>query len=871
MENRTPDKKPVVLIVDDEITARLLTREALEQSDFVVHEAEDGNQALAAVPSVKPDIIVTDVMMPGMDGFALCKEIRRHEQTRLLPVLIVTGLDDIRSIHRAYEVGATDFITKPFSWLVLRQRIRHILRESRLVDELSRSEAKNRALLSAIPDTMFRADRRGVLLEVKESRGFDFVEFSDPLEGKTLYEVMPIGVAQTLVAAMEQVHQAGTTETVEYQLMLKGALRTFEARIVGNGETETLTIVRDITERKRAENALRESEERYALALQGANDGLWDWDIRAMEIHYSSRWKSMLGYENHEIHNSPDEWFGRIHPEDVEQLKVLLHAHLEGVSDHFESEHRMLHRDGTHIWVLTRGIAVLNKSGKAQRMAGSMSDITDRKRAQEQLLRNALYDPLTALPNRTLLINRLEQALAKTKRSQDYMFAVLFLDLDRFKSVNDTFGHGCGDQVLAYVARRLETCIRPGDTVSRIGGDEFAVLLDNISTPLVATKVAERIEKSLASSVEMDGKEIFMPASIGIALGEYGCEKPEDVLRDADIAVYRAKALGRGRHVVFDHAMYQQTVGLLELENDLRGAVERKEFFLHYQPVVSLDSCKLVYLEALIRWQHPQRGVVHPTEFIPLAEETGLIISIGEWVLRKVCEQLTLWKKSNDPCPVIAVNISIHQLRKTGFAGVVKAILEEYDIPSDRLEFEITESVLMENLEEVNAALSELCRMGLHLSLDDFGTGYSSLNYLQRFPVQKLKVDQSFIANLTSDSDTPQIVKAILQMARGLGLEVVAEGVETDEAASQLKEMGCELAQGYFFARPMDVASLPSLDHVSPASHISSPDDSKVTGQQPAGREPVPGGITTAPERDAGDHAQAVSPRTSLDKRKRKV
>jgi len=559
-------------------------------------------------------------------------------------------------------------------------------------------------------------------------------------------------------------------------------------------------------DRKRAEAALRESEERYALAAQGANDGLWDWNLKTNEIYFSPRWKAMLGFEDNEIGSSLDEWFNRVHADDLGRINMEIEAHLGGLTQPFENEHRMLHKDGTYRWVLSRGIAVPDADGKAHRMAGSLTDITGRKVAEEQLLHDAFHDGLTGLPNRALFIDRVGQSIGRAKRRKDYLFAVLFLDLDRFKVVNDGLGHMVGDQLLILIAQRLEACLRPGDTVARLGGDEFAIFLDDIKDISDVTRVADRIQRELTLPFNLNGREIFAPASVGIALSATGYDRPEDILRDADTAMYRAKALGKTRHEIFDPAMRSRAMERLQLETDLRRAIEREEIRLRYQPIVSLEAGGITGFEALVRWAHPQRGLVPPAEFITVAEETGLIIPIGYQVLREACRQTRAWQERFPASSrlSVSVNLSGKQFMQRDLIQQIGRVLQETGLDARCLWLEITESVIMEHAESTVALLSQLKTLGVELDIDDFGTGYSSLGYLNRFPVDKLKVDRSFVSGMCVNEECAEIVRTILILASNLGMDVIAEGVETAEQLAQLRALKCKYGQGYFFFKPAD-------------------------------------------------------------------
>jgi diguanylate cyclase (GGDEF)-like protein/PAS domain S-box-containing protein len=565
-------------------------------------------------------------------------------------------------------------------------------------------------------------------------------------------------------------------------------------------------------ERRRAEEALLESEERYKLASLGANDGLWDWNLRSGEVYFSPRWKSMLGYADHEIGSHADEWFGRMHPDDVERVKADIESHFEGRSPHFENEYRMREKEGLYRWMLCRGIAIRDASGRAYRAAGSQTDISVRKDAEEKLFFDAFHDALTGLPNRALFLDRLDRSIRRAVRRDGYQFAVLFMDLDRFKVINDSLGHSAGDQLLIGIARRLENCLRPGDTIARLGGDEFTILIEDVMHASDATHVAERILEELGQPFSLSNQEVFSSASIGIALGGPNYDHPEEMLRDADTAMYRAKAQGKMRYAVFDAPMHARALELLHLETELRRAVERDDFQVLYQPIIDLKSGKISGFEALLRWHHPLRGVMLTSQVIPLAEETGLIVPIGRWVLREACRQMKDWVDRFDLGRKLSmsVNLSGKQFMQNTLLKQVQQAIDDSGLDPRTLRLEITESVLMENAESATAIVSQLRVMEINLHIDDFGTGYSSLSYLHRFPIDTLKIDRSFIARMTY-GDEIEIVRTITSLAHHLGKSVIAEGVETREQLEKLRSLGVEQAQGYLFSKPLDPAEVEAL------------------------------------------------------------
>ena len=564
-------------------------------------------------------------------------------------------------------------------------------------------------------------------------------------------------------------------------------------------------------ERQRALRTVLRDAERFELALDGSSDGLWDWDLLRDAVYYSARWNSLLGLPERDVVASSQHWLGRVHPDDLPGLKDVLVEHLSGAARHFVYEHRIRDSGGDYLWVLSRGLAVRELSGRTRRMAGSMTDITARKHTEERLAFNALHDELTGLANRVLFKDRLRVALRSLSRRHGPHFGVLFLDLDRFKHVNDTYGHSVGDRLLKEIAKRLTGFLRPGDTLARLGGDEFGVLVSNVTGVSGALHVAERVQELLNLPFAVDGRRLEIGASIGIALSSTGYDEPEDILHDADIAMYRAKAAGRGQAQVFDPLMHRSAMALLRLESELRHAVERNELVMHYQPVVAFDSGKVVGFEALMRWQHPQRGLLMPDQFLAVAEETGLATPIGWWAMADVCRQLVEWQRRfpSEPPLWAAINISDRLLLQADMVAGTRSILEDTGVAPETLRVELSEDLIVRHGDQALERLEELRELGLRLTVDDFGGGVSCLGFVERFRYDALKIDPCYVRSLTGG--VPTMVETILTMAAGFGIEVIAEGVETVEQASFLRRLRCPEAQGFWFAHPVEPGAAEEL------------------------------------------------------------
>src|SRR5688572_10821380 len=569
-----------------------------------------------------------------------------------------------------------------------------------------------------------------------------------------------------------------------------------------------LSVVHDVSARRAAELALRESEEKFRQLADNIPEIFWITDARQRKLHYlSPGFETLTGKPLTEVMRRPRGWLQVVHPDDRERVRL---ARKGLPHEEYNIEYRIVLADGSIRWVHDQAFPVRDASGTVYRIAGIGADVTHRKEAEEKLVYLAHYDGLTGLPNRVLFLDRLQQMLAQARR-RGRQAAVMFLDLDRFKVVNDTLGHAVGDELLRNVAQRLSYCIRVGDTVARFSGDEFVLIVNDLREAEDARHIAQKVLQAFTDPFRLNGHEVFVSTSIGIAMFPADGEDEQTLLKSADTAMYRAKESGRDNFQFYTREMNARAMYRLELENSLRHALERGEFRLHYQPKACLVTGRVTGVEALLRWERPGHGLVPPAEFVPLLEDTGLIVPVGEWVISEACRQVQAWRKAGRDPVSIAINISARQFAARNLGEIIKRVLDKHNADPRYIELELTESLLMVNTEEAVRTLEYLKSLGLRLSIDDFGTGYSSLAYLKRFPIDALKIDRSFIDEITTDPDDATITRAVIGMAHNLGLKVVAEGVETEAQLSFLSAYGCDEAQGYYFARPQHPREISKL------------------------------------------------------------
>lgn len=800
----------ILFVEDSEDDVLLVVRKLRKAGYQPIFERVEERQAMRDSLNKKVwDVIICDYSMPQFNAFAALDIM--NELQLDIPFLIVSGEIGEQTAVLAMKAGAHDYIMKndlarlvPAIDRELRElRVRHEKKSTAAA--LRESEEQYWILIEQAPDGIFILASDATILEVNPSAGEMLGYTNDELVGMNFVSLIPTGDLERMPLQIEEI-KSGKSVIIERKLMRKDNEQIFveiSAKSLRDGRLQAF--VRNISVRKKAEAALRDSEERYALAALGANDGLWDLNVQTGEIYYSPRWIEMLGLTDTPVRPALDEWFKRVHDDDIDKLRAEFAAHLQGVTPHFENEHRIMHTEGIYRWVLARALATRDSNDIAYRMAGSLTDITERKRAEEQLLHDAFHDALTGLPNRALFLDRLGQVIKRARDKEDYTFSILFIDLDRFKHVNDSLGHTVGDKLLISVSERIKKCLSSRDTVARLGGDEFAVLLDGIEENSTAVRVADSLRSALHSPVILNNHEVFTTASIGIATKRDDYHRAEDYLRDADIALYRAKAAGKDRAITFDSKMHTQAMAILRLETDLRRAYDRQEFLLYYQPIIDLKNASVSGFEALIRWDHPDRGILAPADFLDTAEDTGLLISIDRWGIKEACTQLCKWKKQSELFNdvVMNVNLSSKQFSQIDLETYLRAVLKDLAIGAGYLQLEITESTIMENISSVTSLLLKLKEIGVKLSIDDFGTGYSSLSYLHHFPIDTLKIDRSFLSQREKGANKSEIIYTIITLAHNLGMTVVAEGVEIMEQIKILTEQNCDFAQGYYFSKPM--------------------------------------------------------------------
>lgn len=688
-KNLLERERPLILLVDDDLVGRIYIETALKNDGYDVITAQNGQQALDFAIERLPNMIVMDVMMPVMDGYAACFSIREQEGELNVPILMLTGLDDVESVEKSFDAGATDFIGKPVNLAIFRQRVRYGLK---------------------------------------------------------------------------------TRET---------DLELYRNRL------------------------------RLAHAHKVAKIGYWDWDIAADHLFWSKEVYDILSVVPDDFQQNYEAFLKRVHADDLKSVQNATRASLkQGVP--LSIEHRVIREDQEMQVVHQHAELIKNESGEVVRMLGVVQDITERYLAQAQIEYQAYYDSLTELPNRTLFYDRMDHALKVSSRGKGEI-AIFLIDLDRFKNINDSLGHDIGDGLLQSVAKGLKSVIREEDTLARLGGDEFALIVEGVTTNEAVITVANKLIDILSSAQYIKGNELISTGSIGVTISSLESRDKEVLIKQADLAMYQAKESGGNRFCFYSAEMKSRAHQSLVLEKELRQALERDELVVFYQPKVSVRSGKIKGMEALVRWQHPKKGLVPPFDFIPIAEETGLIVPIGRWILQEACKQTIKWQEQGFGGLIVSVNVSAKQFHHQGYVDEVRDALESSGISSRHVDLEVTESCTMNNVDSAIRILDAFRQMGISISMDDFGTGYSSLSFLDQLPLDTLKVDRAFIKDINAQGKNGELARLIITMARSLRLSVVAEGVETEDHLEFLRTNGCDEYQGYLFSPPVPADDFENL------------------------------------------------------------
>ena len=795
-----------ILVVDDDDATRLMIETTLENAGFTTIGASCCADARILFCNKLPDLVLLDVLLPDGNGFALCREFLSVPQRNEVPIAMVTGLDDIESIKQGYDSGATDFITKPVNWGALPYHVHYLLRANRALVDLRVSESKNRALLSGIPDMILRIHRDGRVLDfqagsyasnVEAWRALGEGDSTDDSSNDNLGSYrLPAEIVAATEAGISNCLNSSSMQYIEFQWYGGSASAHFwEARILPLDRDEVLMVLRDITQRKSQESQLQ----LWAKVFESSNEAIFITDSQFNIISVNRSYEKIMGFSLADVLGVNSL-----------QMGVQLHSHsfLRTVTSEltdkgsWQGEISNQRKSGEVFPCWLSITQVLNDAEDVEHYIAIFNDITERKNSRAQIEFLAHHDSLTGLPNRLVLNDRLEVAITEARRRGEKI-GVLFIDLDRFKNVNDSLGHSVGDEILKEAGARLSHTVRDSDTVSRLGGDEFVVLIPKLHNEGRLADVTIKLSKALQEPYDINGMGLHMTPSIGIALYPEDGDTPITLIQNADAAMYLAKERGRNNYQFYKPELNAKTLDRLKLESDLRESIELQHFELYYQPQIEAKTGMLSGAEALIRWRHPARGLVSPAEFIPLAEETGLIVALGEWVIQEAARQIRYWRDIGFSNMNVSVNLSALQFRQLGLVETVKQILREAGVPPSSMEIELTESMLMGDVDAAIATLQQFRTSGFRIAIDDFGTGFSCMNYLRHLPIDVLKIDQSFVREMLIEPESRAIVQSIITLAHALGKETIAEGVETAEEYQLLLDQDCRFIQGYYVAKPM--------------------------------------------------------------------